>query len=112
QGFQNAIAGADGAIVISTPEISAVRDADRVVGLLEQQDMKYEPRLIINRIRQHMMNQGDVMDIDEITKHLSIKLLGIVLDDDGVIKSSNHGDPIVLDPKNPASQGYRNIARR
>lgn len=112
QGFQNAIAGADCAIVVTTPEISAVRDADRVVGLLEQAEMAQEPRLIINRIRQHMMNEGDMMDIDEITRHLSIALLGIVLDDDGVIMSSNHGDPIVLDPKNPASQGYRNIARR
>ncbi|PIO83689.1 septum site-determining protein MinD [Loigolactobacillus backii] len=112
QGFQNAIAGADGAIVVTTPEISAVRDADRVVGLLEQKEMKQEPRLIINRIRTHMMDDGEVMDIDEITKHLSISLLGIVLDDDGVISSSNHGDPVVLDPKNLASKGYRNIARR
>ena len=112
QGFQNAIAGADGAIVITTPEISAVRDAHRVVGLLEQQEMPHKPKLIINRIRQHMMNEGEVMDIDEITRHLSISLLGIVLDDDDVITTSNHGRPVVLDPKNPASQGYRNIARR
>ncbi|KRM22282.1 septum site-determining protein MinD [Latilactobacillus graminis] len=111
-GFKNAIAGADGAIVIATPEISSVSDADRVVGLLEEQEMRIAPRLVINRIRRHMMNEGETMDVDEITKHLSISLLGIIFDDDAVIKTSNAGQPIVLDPKNPASQGYRNIARR
>lgn len=111
QGFKNSIAAADSAIVITTPEISAVRDADRIIGLLEQTEMT-PPRLIINRIRKRMMQEGEVLDIDEITKHLSIDLLGIVFDDDSVIRSSNKGDPIVLDPKNPASLGYRNIARR
>ena len=111
QGFKNSIAAADSAIVITTPEISAVRDADRIIGLLEQTEME-SPRLIINRIRQRMMQEGEVLDIDEITRHLSIDLLGVVFDDDSVIRSSNKGDPIVLDPKNPASLGYRNIARR
>ncbi|MGX7419423.1 septum site-determining protein MinD [Carnobacterium gallinarum] len=111
QGFKNSIAAADSAIVVTTPEISAVRDADRIIGLLEQTEMT-PPRLIINRIRKRMMQDGEVLDIDEITKHLSIDLLGIVFDDDSVIRSSNKGDPIVLDPKNPASLGYRNIARR
>ncbi|MEJ6400397.1 septum site-determining protein MinD [Nicoliella lavandulae] len=112
QGFLNAVAGADGAIIVTTPEISAVRDADRVIGLLEQHPLKEAPELIINRIRRNMMENGDVMDIDEITQHLGIKLLGIVVDDDNVIKTSNHGEPIVMDPDNIASQGYRNIARR
>lgn len=111
-GFKNAIAGADGAIVVATPEISSVSDADRVVGLLEETEMQIAPRLVINRIRRHMMNDGETMDVDEITKHLSVSLLGIVFDDDAVIKTSNAGEPIVLDPKNSASQGYRNIARR
>ncbi|MDG2981315.1 septum site-determining protein MinD [Latilactobacillus curvatus] len=111
-GFKNAIAGADGAIVVATPEISSVSDADRVVGLLEEEEMRIAPRLVINRIRRHMMNEGETMDVDEITKHLSISLLGIIFDDDAVIKTSNAGEPIVMDPKNPASQGYRNIARR
>ncbi|MSE04732.1 septum site-determining protein MinD, partial [Lactobacillus salivarius] len=66
----------------------------------------------ISRIRRHMMNDGDMMDVDEITHHLSIKLIGIVFDDDEVISYSNKGEPIVLNEKNPASQGYRNIARR
>ena len=112
QGFLNSIAGADAAIVVTTPEISAVRDADRVIGLLEQHPLKYEPKLLINRIRRNMMANGDVMDIDEITEHLGIDLLGIIFDDDAVISTSNHGEPIVLNADNPASQGYRNVARR
>jgi septum site-determining protein MinD len=112
QGFRNAIAGADGAIVVTTPEISAVSDADRVVGLLEQRDMVYPPRLVINRIRQRMMDDGRSMDIDEITQHLGIDLLGIIIDDDDVIATSNKGDTVVMDPDNLASRGYRNIARR
>jgi septum site-determining protein MinD len=112
QGFQNAIAGADGAIVICTPEIPSVSDADRVVGILEQTDMKLAPRLIINRINRQMMNSGDTMDVDEITKHLSIGLLGIVFEDSNVILASNRGVPVVMDPEDNASQGYRNIARR
>ncbi len=112
QGFMNAIAGADGALIVTTPEISAVRDADRVVGLLETHPLKEEPLLIINRIRTHMMKDGSVMDVDEITHHLGVELLGIVFDDDAVISTSNHGEPIVLDSDNPAGQGYRDIARR
>ena len=112
QGFMNAVAGADEAIVVSTPEISAVRDADRVVGLLEQQDLDKPPMLVINRIRKNMMNEGNMMDVDEITRHLSIELLGIVFDEDEVIATSNKGEPIVLYEKNPAAHGYRDIARR
>ncbi|WP_034992955.1 septum site-determining protein MinD [Liquorilactobacillus vini] len=112
QGFINAVAGADMAIVVSTPEISAVRDADRVIGLLEKYDLSESPQLIINRIRPNLMDDGRAMTVDEITEHLSIKLLGIVVDDDQVISSSNQGEPIVLRENNKASQGYRDIARR
>lgn len=111
QGFQNAIAGADEAIVVTTPEKSSVRDADRIIGLIEQQDMN-RPRLVINRIRQHMMNDGDALDIDDVVQLLSIDLLGIVLDSDDVIKASNSGEPAALTPNNKASIAYRNIARR
>ena len=111
QGFKNAIAGADRAIVVTTPEISAVRDADRIIGLLEQEDIE-PPKLIINRIRRHLMNNGDALDVNDITTHLSIDLLGIILDDENVITSSNKGEPVVMDPANPAAMGYRNIARR
>lgn len=112
QGYKNAIAGADKAIVVTTPEISAVRDADRIIGLLEQEQTIDPPKLIINRIRQHLMLQGDAMDINEITTHLSIDLLGIIADDENVITSSNKGEPIVMNPANRAALGYRNIARR
>ena len=112
QGFRNATGAADGAIVVTTPEISAVSDADRVVGLLEQRDMPLKPRLIINRIRQNRLADGRSMDIDEITSHLGLDLLGIIGDDDGVMESSNKGEAIVMDPDDLASKGYRNIARR
>ncbi|MGJ9457098.1 septum site-determining protein MinD [Oceanobacillus sp. CF4.6] len=112
QGFQNAIAGADRAIVVTTPEKSSVRDADRIVGLLEKEDMKESPRLVINRIRNHMMKSGDMIDVDDIVQLLSIDLIGIVIDDDEVIKASNKGEPIALSPNSKASIAYRNIARR
>ena len=112
QGFKNAIAGADKAVVVTTPETSAVRDADRIIGLLEKEDHIEAPKLVINRIRNHMLKSGEMLDIDEITTHLSIDLLGIVADDDQVIKASNQGEPIALDPNNRASIAYRNIARR
>lgn len=111
QGYKNAVAGADLAIVVTTPEISAVRDADRIIGLLEQERIA-PPRLVINRIRRDLMNNDDTLDINEITTHLSIDLLGIIVDSEEVITSSNKGEPVVMDPNNKASIGYRNIARR
>ncbi|MFD1038617.1 septum site-determining protein MinD [Virgibacillus byunsanensis] len=111
QGFQNAIAGADKAIVVTTPEKSSVRDADRIIGLLEKEKME-SPRLVINRIRNHMMKSGDMLDIDDIVQILSIDLIGIVIDDDEVIKASNHGEPVAFQPNSKASIAYRNIARR
>ncbi|MDN7240363.1 septum site-determining protein MinD [Planococcus sp. N028] len=112
QGYKNAVAGADRAIVVTTPEISAVRDADRIIGLLELEENIAPPKLIINRIRPHLMKAGEALDINEITTHLSIDLLGIIADDESVISSSNRGEPIVMDPQNRAALGYRNIARR
>src|SRR5699024_572999 len=111
QGFQNAIAGADKAIVVTTPEKSSVRDADRIIGLIEQSEME-RPRLVINRIRNHMMKDGDTLDIDDIVQILSIDLLGIVIDSDDVIRASNTGEPVAMEPNNKASIAYRNIARR
>ncbi|TFE01029.1 septum site-determining protein MinD [Jeotgalibacillus salarius] len=111
QGYKNAVAGADRAIVVTTPERSAVRDADRIIGLLEQETHE-PPVLIINRIRNHLMESGDMLDIDEVTTHLSIDLLGIVVDDDMVITASNKGEPITMNPDSKASIAYRNIAKR
>jgi septum site-determining protein MinD len=112
QGYKNAVAGADKALVVTTPEVSAVRDADRIIGLLEKEEDMEPPRLIINRIRNNMMKSGDMLDVDEVTTHLSIDLIGIVADDDEVIKANNNGQPIALNPNSRASIAYRNIARR
>ncbi|MFZ3576410.1 septum site-determining protein MinD [Virgibacillus sp. DJP39] len=111
QGFQNAVAGADKAIVVTTPEKASVRDADRIIGLLEKEDIE-PPSLVINRIRTHMMKNGDMLDVDDVIQILSIDLIGIVVDDDSVIKASNLGEPVALLPNTSASISYRNIARR
>ncbi|MDG5786848.1 septum site-determining protein MinD [Evansella sp. AB-P1] len=112
QGFKNAVAGADKAIVVTTPEVSSVRDADRIIGLLEKEEAIDPPRLVINRIRPHMSKSGDSLDIEEVVTILSIELLGIVVDEDDVIRASNSGEPIAMNPKFKASIAYRNIARR
>lgn len=111
QGFQNAIAGADKAIVITTPEISAVRDADRIIGLLEAKGL-HDPKLIINRIRPDMVKRGDMMNMDDMIDILAIDLLGIVPDDESIVISSNKGEPVVTNDNALAGQAYRNISRR
>src|SRR5690625_7467838 len=87
QGFENAVVAADKAIVVTTPEKSSVRDADRIIGLLEQQEHMERPELIVNRIRNHMMEDGNMMAIDDVVQLLSIDLLGIVADSDDIITS-------------------------
>lgn len=111
RGFQNAVAGADKAIVVTTPELAAVRDADRVIGILESKK-KIESNLIINRIRHNMMKSGEMLDVEEICSVLAIDLLGIVPDDESVIKSANSGEPTVMNPEAQAAIAYRNMARR
>ncbi|MET3682542.1 septum site-determining protein MinD [Alkalibacillus flavidus] len=111
QGYKNAVAGADKAIVVTTPEKSSVRDADRIIGLLEQEDLK-APHLVINRIRKHMMDSGDMLAVDDIVSTLSVELLGVIMDDEDVIRASHHGNPVAFQPDTKASIGYRNIARR
>ncbi|MCL2741802.1 MAG: septum site-determining protein MinD, partial [Oscillospiraceae bacterium] len=111
QGFKNAIAGAGKAIVVTTPEVSAVRDADRIIGLLEANDLK-DSRLIINRVRVDMVRRGEMMNMEDITGILAIELLGIVPDDEKVVVSTNIGEPSVTDKKSVAGQAYNNIAQR
>ncbi|RKD33204.1 septum site-determining protein MinD [Thermohalobacter berrensis] len=111
QGFQNAIAGAEKAIVVTTPEISAVRDADRIIGLLEAKGL-YNPKLIINRIRHDMVKKGDMMNIDDMIDILAIELLGVVPDDESIVISTNKGEPVVTDEKALAGKAYRNITQR
>ena len=111
QGFKNAVAGADRAVVVTNPEVSAVRDADRIVGLLEANEIS-DIRLVINRIRQDMVNRGDMMNKEDIIEILAIPLLGLVPDDESIIVSTNRGEPAILDAKSQAGQAYKNISRR
>ncbi|MDI3480489.1 MAG: septum site-determining protein MinD [Tepidanaerobacteraceae bacterium] len=111
QGFKNAIAGADKAIIVTTPEVSAVRDADRIVGLLEASGFE-EPKLLINRIRPDMVKRGDMMSIDDMIDILAIELLGVVPEDEKIVVSTNRGEPAVADESSRAGQAYRNITRR
>jgi len=111
QGFKNAIAGADKAIVVTTPEVSAVRDADRIIGLLEANEIR-NPKLLINRMRVDMVKRGDMMSIDDIIDILAIGLIGVVPDDEKIVVSTNRGEPAITDERSLAGQAYRNVVRR
>lgn len=112
-GFRNAIAGAQEAIIVTTPEIAAVRDADRVIGLLEAHSIK-RIHLIVNRIRPAMVEANDMMSIQDVQEILAIPLIGAIPDDEKVIVSTNRGEPLVLGGNNNslAATAYNNIARR
>ena len=110
-GFRNAIAGAQDAIIVTTPEVAAVRDADRIIGMLEAHEI-YTPKLIINRIRPDMVRRGDMMDIDDMIEILAIELLGVVPDDQDVIVATNRGEPVVFDRRTRSGQAYYDIVRR
>ena len=112
QGFQNAIAAAQEGVIVTTPEIAAVRDADRVVGLLEAHNVK-RIHLIVNRIRPLMVQANDMMSVQDVREILAIPLLGVVPDDERVIVSTNRGEPLVLsETPSLAGTAYENIARR
>ena len=110
QGFQNAIAGADRALVVTTPEVSAIRDADRIIGLLEANGFK-QMDLIINRLRMDMVKRGDMMSSDDVVEILAVDLLGVVPDDENIVVSTNQGEPLVGN-KSLAGQAYENICHR
>ena len=111
RGFRNAIAAADRVLVVTNPEVSAVRDADRVIGILEAEE-KHSPALIINRLNPTLVKQHDMLSADDVLDLLGVPLIGIVPEDEGVIVSSNRGTPVAQDPKSRAGQAFRNIARR
>jgi len=111
RGFKNAIAGADHAIVVTTPEVSAVRDADRIIGMVEAAEIE-DPTLIINRIKPHMVEKGDMMQVEDVLEILAISLLGIIPDDESIVTTSNRGEPAVLDKNSLAGRAYQNIALR
>ncbi len=110
-GFRNSAAGADEALVVTTPEVSAVRDADRIIGLLESME-KSPIRLIVNRIRPHMVKKGEMLAVSDVLDILAIDLIGMVPDDESVVTSANKGEPLTLAAQSPASQAFRNIASR
>ena len=111
QGFKNAIAGATRAIVVTTAEISSIRDADRIIGLLEASEIK-NPELVVNRLRPNMVKKGEMMDVDDIVDLLSIDLIGVVPDDEFIITQTNKGEPVVSNKKAPSGKSYLEIARR
>jgi septum site-determining protein MinD len=111
QGFRNAIAPADEVLIITTPEVSAVRDADRIIGLIEAEE-KGPARLIVNRIKPEMVKRGDMLDTSDVIEILAIDLIGIVPEDEAIITSTNKGTPVALDDKGQAGLAFRNIAHR
>lgn len=111
RGFRNAIAPADVSVVITNPEISAVRDADRIIGLIEAEE-KGPARLILNRIKADMVKKGDMLSAEDVLELLAVELLGLIPEDEGVIISTNRGVPVALDGKSRAGQAFRNIANR
>ncbi len=111
RGFHNAVAPADEILVITTPEVAAVRDADRIIGLLEAKE-KNTPQLIINRFKPDMVRRGDMLGTSDVIEVLAIELVGIVPEDEAIIISTNKGVPVALDEKALVGQAFRNIARR
>ncbi len=110
QGFKNAIAGADRALIVTTPEVSAIRDADRIIGLLDASGCQ-KMDLIINRLRMDLIRKGDMMSVDDVTDILAVDLIGTVPDDENIIIATNQGEPLV-GANNLAGQAYMNISRR
>lgn len=110
QGFKNAIAGADRALVVTTPEVAAIRDADRIIGLLEANEIK-RTDLIVNRLRMDMVKRGDMMSTDDVVDILAVNLIGVVPDDENIVVSTNQGEPLVGDDS-LAGKAYMNICRR
>jgi len=111
QGFKNAVAGADRAIIVTTPEVSAIRDADRIIGMVEAAELP-EPELIINRFRAKMVAAGDMMNKEDILEILAIPLLGVVPDHEDIIVSANRGQPVAFDDDSIVGEAYRRIGRR
>jgi len=111
RGFRNAIAAADKVLLVTNPEVSAVRDADRVVGILEAEE-KGNPSLILNRLNPILVKNNDMLSAEDVLDLLSIPLIGIVPEDESVLIGSNRGAPVVNDEKSRAGQAFRNIAKR
>ena len=110
RGFKNAVAGADRAFVVTTPEVSAIRDADRIIGLLEAEDMDGID-LIVNRVRMDMVRRGDMMSVGDVVDILAVNMIGAIPDDESIVVSANQGEPLA-GTQSLAGQAYMNICRR
>jgi septum site-determining protein MinD len=111
RGFRNAIAATDTALIVTNPEVSAVRDADRIIGLLEAEE-KGPGKLIINRIKPELVERGDMLDTADVLEILAVDLIGMIPEDESVLIATNRGNPAALDPKSKAGQAFRDIAKR
>ena len=111
QGFRNAIAAAQEALVVTTPEVSAIRDADRVIGLLHASEIR-SARLIINRIKPDLVRRGDMLDASDVLEMLAVDAVGLVPSDDRVITSTNNGTPVVYDTQSPSGREFVRVAAR
>ena len=111
RGFRNAIAPADTILVITNPEVSAVRDADRIIGLIEAEE-KGPARLILNRLNPKLVQREEMLSPEDVIELLAIDIIGIVPEDETVVMAGNRGSPVALDPKSRAGQAFRNIAKR
>jgi len=111
RGFRNAVAPADMIVVITNPEISAVRDADRIIGLIEAEE-KGPAHLIINRIKPELVKRGDMLSTEDVLELLAVELMGVVPEDEKVLMGGNRGTPVALDDHSAAGHAFRNIARR
>ena len=111
RGFRNALAPADIVLIVTNPEVSAVRDADRIIGMVEAEE-KEPPRLILNRVKPEMVRRGEMLTTEDVLDVLAIDLIGVVPEDDGVITASNQGLPVALNPRSKAGKAFREIAQR
>ena len=111
QGFRNAIVGADEIIIVANPEMASVRDADRIIGLVEAAG-KPEPRLIVNRLLSDLARRGDMMDVADVLEVLGVDLLGIVPEDEMIIVATNKGEPIVFEKRSRAGRAFLHAAQR
>ncbi|QPC81627.1 septum site-determining protein MinD [Phototrophicus methaneseepsis] len=111
RGFRNAVAPADEVLIVTNPEVSAVRDADRIIGLLEAENKK-PGKLIINRLKPEMVKKGEMLSAEDVTDILALEIIGIVPEDEHVIPASNSGIPVTLNEDSKAGTAFRNIARR
>jgi septum site-determining protein MinD len=111
RGFRNSIAAADQVLIVTNPEVSAVRDADRIIGLIEAEE-KGPGHLILNRFKLEMVRRGDMLSTEDVLDILAVPLIGVVPEDEGILVSTNRGTPVAMDERSRAGQAYRDIARR